>query len=50
MPPELLAMENVVLLPHQGSATMETRTAMGHKAVDNLVAFFGGAEPPDRVA
>jgi lactate dehydrogenase-like 2-hydroxyacid dehydrogenase len=50
VPPELLGLENVVLLPHQGSATVETRTAMGHRAVDNLVAFFAGSEPPDRVA
>lgn len=47
--PELLAMENVVLLPHLGSATLETRVAMGMRAVDNLVAFFAGQDPPDRV-
>jgi lactate dehydrogenase-like 2-hydroxyacid dehydrogenase len=50
VPPALLAMENVVLLPHLGSATVETRIAMGHRAVDNLEAFFAGREPPDRVA
>jgi lactate dehydrogenase-like 2-hydroxyacid dehydrogenase len=48
--PELLAMENVVLLPHLGSATLETRVAMGMRAVDNLAVFFAGADPPDRVA
>ena len=48
--PALLAMENVVLLPHLGSATTETRVAMGNRAVDNLEAFFGGREPRDRVA
>lgn len=48
--PALLGLENVVLLPHLGSATEETRVAMGNRAVDNLVAFFGGAEPRDRVA
>lgn len=47
--PRLLAMENVVLLPHLGSATESTRTAMGMKAVDNLEAFFGGGEVRDLV-
>jgi lactate dehydrogenase-like 2-hydroxyacid dehydrogenase len=37
---ELMTLENVVLLPHLGSATESTRTAMGMKAVENLVAFF----------
>lgn len=46
----LMTMENVALLPHLGSATRETRDAMGHRAVDNLDAFFAGREPPDRVA
>ncbi len=46
---ELLAMERVVLLPHIGSATVETRGAMGERAVANLRAFFRGEEPPDRV-
>ena len=48
--PALLALENVVLLPHLGSATVETRRAMGERALANLVAFFEGREPPDRVA
>jgi lactate dehydrogenase-like 2-hydroxyacid dehydrogenase len=48
--PGLLALENVVLAPHLGSATETTRVAMGMKALDNLVAFFDGREPPDRVA
>ena len=47
---DLRAMERVVLLPHLGSATMETRTAMGLCAVANLRAFFAGEAPPDRVA
>ena len=47
--PELLDLENVVLLPHLGSATLQSRVAMGMRAVDNLVAFFAGREPPDRV-
>jgi glyoxylate reductase len=50
VPPDLLALPNVVLLPHLGSATLETRTAMGLKAVENLRAFFRGEDPPDRVA
>lgn len=48
--PELLTMENVVLLPHLGSATEETRVAMGLRALDNLKAFFAGTPPRDRVA
>ena len=47
--PALMGMENVVLLPHLGSATHETRAAMGHRVVDNLDAFFAGENPPDRV-
>ena len=49
VPPEFCEMENVVLLPHLGSATVETRLAMGHRAVDNLEAYFAGREPPDRL-
>jgi lactate dehydrogenase-like 2-hydroxyacid dehydrogenase len=47
--PELLAMENVVLLPHLGSATRETRVAMGMRALENLRLFFRGAPLRDRV-
>ncbi|HEX6965463.1 MAG TPA: D-glycerate dehydrogenase [Gemmatimonadaceae bacterium] len=47
--PALLGMDNVVLLPHLGSATMETRVAMGERAIENLVAFFRGETPRDRV-
>ena len=50
VPEELLALENVVLLPHLGSATLETRTAMGMRVAKNLDSFFYGAAPPDRVA
>jgi lactate dehydrogenase-like 2-hydroxyacid dehydrogenase len=50
VPEALKAMENVVLLPHLGSATEETRTAMGMKVVENVAAFFEGREPADRVA
>lgn len=47
---ELLALENVVLLPHLGSATFETRVAMGMKVLENAEAFFAGKPPPNRVA
>lgn len=50
VPEALKPMENVVLLPHLGSATVEARTAMGLKVVDNLSAWFDGMTPPDRVA
>ena len=49
VPSGLLKKENVVLLPHLGSATRETRVAMGLKVLENAVAFFSGAEPPNRV-
>ncbi len=45
----LLRCPRMVLLPHLGSATIESRTAMGMKAVDNLDAFFEGREPADEV-
>jgi lactate dehydrogenase-like 2-hydroxyacid dehydrogenase len=48
--PELLALPNVVLLPHIGSATRETRDAMGALVIANLVAFFAGTMPPNRIA
>ena len=44
VPPELFAMQNVVLQPHQGSATVETRRAMGDLMLANLAAFFAGKE------
>jgi lactate dehydrogenase-like 2-hydroxyacid dehydrogenase len=47
--PELLTMENVVLFPHLGSATHETRIAMGRRALENLRLFFSGAALRDRV-
>ncbi|MBB3134386.1 lactate dehydrogenase-like 2-hydroxyacid dehydrogenase [Rhizobium pisi] len=49
VPDALRRMENVVVLPHLGSATEETRTAMGMKVVDNVTAFFEGRDAPDRV-
>ena len=48
--PDFLTLDNVALLPHLGSATLETRTAMGMKVIDNLEAFFKGAIPTNRVA
>lgn len=45
----LLGMENVVLLPHLGSATRETRVAMGMRALENLRLFFAGKPLRDRV-
>lgn len=46
----LLSAPNAVLLPHLGSATLETRTAMGMRVADNLDRFFDGDAPLDRVA
>ncbi len=42
VPEELISMDNVVLLPHIGSATVETRTEMGQLVVDNIAAHFEG--------
>lgn len=47
--PELLSMENVTLLPHLGSATRETRVAMGLRALENLRLFFAGQPLRDKV-
>jgi glyoxylate reductase len=43
-------LDNAYLLPHLGSATVETRNAMGFKVLDNLDALFTGRDAPDRVA
>jgi len=48
--PGYLELPNTFLMPHIGSATRETREAMGFRALDNLDAFFAGREPRDRVA
>ena len=48
--PGYTQLDNVFLLPHIGSATHETRNAMGYRAIDNLIAVFNGQEPRDRVA
>ncbi len=45
----LVSMDNVVLLPHLGSATHETRVAMGMRAVENLTLFLSGKPLRDRV-
>ena len=47
--PELLTLPGVVALPHLGSATVETRTAMGMRAIANLDAFFSGGALLDPV-
>ena len=47
--PGYLSCENAVLLPHLGSATTETREAMGFRVLANLKAFFEGETPPDQV-
>jgi glyoxylate reductase len=47
--PELLTMENVVLLPHIASASLKTRTLMATMASDNIVAHFHGQRPPNVV-
>ena len=44
VPEELISMDNVVLLPHIGSATVETRHIMGNLVVDNIFAQFDGKE------
>jgi len=45
----LLDLENAVLIPHLGSATIETRTAMGVLAATNAIAVLRGEEPPSPV-
>lgn len=50
VPDALLALPNVVLLPHLGSATRQTRIAMGKLVLDNLTAFLDNRPPPCRVA
>lgn len=48
--PDYRTLDNVFLLPHIGSATRETRDAMGFRALDNLDAIVAGRAPRDRVA
>ena len=47
--PKLLKLENVVLLPHMSSATLEARIDMGEKVLINIKTFIDGHRPPDRV-
>lgn len=49
VPEALMAMENVTLLPHLGTAALEVREAMGMMAVDNLIAVLEGRAPPNGV-
>ncbi len=48
--PGFLKLENAVLLPHLGSASLETRIAMGRRVLENLSAYLAGKAPGDRVA
>lgn len=50
IPDALMGADNLVMLPHLGSATRETREAMGFRVFENLSAFFDGSTPRDRVA
>jgi glyoxylate reductase len=49
IPPRLLAMDNVVLAPHTGTATVETRIEMAKDAAKNIIAFFNGEPLPNEV-
>lgn len=49
LPSELKTLENVVSFPHLGSASTETRIAMGNTAIDNSLAFFANEELPNKV-
>jgi lactate dehydrogenase-like 2-hydroxyacid dehydrogenase len=50
IPPAYLSLDNVVLLPHLGSATVETRDAMGFLALDGIDAVLAGRRPANQVA
>ena len=47
--PKLLTLNNVALLPHLGSSTIEARTGMGKKVIANILAFADGRKLPDQV-
>jgi lactate dehydrogenase-like 2-hydroxyacid dehydrogenase len=49
VPAELLTLPNVLLTPHLGTNTRETRATMGAMVIDNLVAHFEGRRPPNLV-
>ncbi|MCO1337428.1 D-glycerate dehydrogenase [Kocuria polaris] len=48
--PDLLELDNVALVPHLGSATVETRTAMATLAASNALAVLAGEEPPTQIS
>ena len=48
--PRYRELKNTFLMPHIGSATEETRAAMGFRVLDNLIAIFNGQPPVDQVA
>ena len=50
VPQELLALENVLLTPHLGTATRETRARMGGMVIESLNEHFAGRSPRNRVA
>lgn len=50
VPDVLRALENVVLLPHLGTAAEEVRSDMGMLVLDNLVAYFNGEVPPNKLS
>ena len=49
VPAGLIALDNVVLQPHQGSATHDTRAAMGRKVLENVAAWLAGQPLPNPV-
>jgi glyoxylate reductase len=49
VPPKLRKRDNVILLPHMGSATVEGRIDMGERVIVNIKTFVDGRSPPDRV-
>ena len=49
VPPELMALENVVLAPHLGTATRNARDAMGMRVIANIEAFLSTGFPGDQV-
>ena len=49
VPPALLDLPNLLLTPHLGTNTLETRATMGAMVLDNLIAHFEGRPPPNRV-
>lgn len=50
VPPELFALDNVVLVPHIASSTVQTRQAMAQRVLDNLAAFYAGRPMPSQAS